>query len=265
MEKRVSSAFVLMCFATLLSLIEIISIVLATIGLFKNFQLIRAANVLCVGISTLTPVAIAVLLYFNRKKDIKLQAYIVLMICGFAKLMVLILNISVLSRQFYLLTISPLEVLLPLVSNITLAVLGFLLIAVAISIKKGKTSGTVKGLAFVTIWTGILLLICKILPYTSGLGGLGLLPALNLVVLAAGLQCLPKTICDYDNGSFFNKNTFKLVGVIVAVIIFVMFVATAVVNDSSSRGNCFYCGGDGRVDGSSCIWCGGDGNAVWNP
>lgn len=264
MKRKISFAFVIMCFITLMSIGDIIGIFPSIFRLFKNFSLMNTVKTLCNIIITLTPVAIATLLYFNRKQDIKPKAYIVLIVCGCARLLRVVLNLSWLVSLFA----TPLNAIVPLLVNLSSTVLGFLFVVVAASAKSNKTNGAVIGLGFAGISLGLFLLIASIFPYLSEMGGPSFLSSLNIILLALGLWCLPKTFYDYDNCFFFGGNAVKLMCAIAAVVVFIMIVAgSAISSDDSNRGNCFNCGGDGwdSENHCSCVWCGGDGYASWNP
>lgn len=264
MKRKISFAFVIMCFITLTSLGNIIGIFPNILSLFKSFGLLRALRMICSIINILTPAAIATLLYFNKKQDIKPKAYVILIICGCAKLLGVVLDLSSLVSLFA----TPLNAIVPLFVNLSSTVLGILLVVVAASIKSNKTNGAVKGLGFAGIWLGVFLLIAGILPYLSEMGGPSFLSSLNIILLALGLWCLPKTFYDYDNCFFFGGNAAKLMCAIAAAVVFVMIVAGSTISgDDSNRGNCFNCGGDGwdSENNCSCVWCGGDGYASWNP
>lgn len=268
MKKNVSFAFVLMCLVTLLSLGEIISALSAIIALIKNFHIINALTQLCNIICLLAPPAFAFLLYRNRNKNQTSSIFVILMLCGIAELVGMLLKSSTLMNQIAMLT-SPswYLVILPFMAKLASIALGILLIVVASSIKIGKTSAAVKGLALVLIWLGIFNMIGSLIPDISALGSTGIWAAAKTIMYALALWCLPKTIYDYDNCFFFGSNALKLLVAIGIVVIFVIIVSNSIVNDSSPRGNCFNCGGDGwdSNNNCSCVWCGGDGYSSWNP
>ena len=181
----------------------------------------------------------------------KPKVYIVLMVCGCAKLLGVVLKISSLMPLF----VSPLNAIVPLLVNLSSTVLGILLIVVAVSIKDRKTNGAVKELSFAGIWLGVFFLIASIFPYLSQMGGLSFLSSLNIILLALGLWCLPKTFYDYDDCFFFGGNAVKLMCGIAAVVVFVMIVAGGEIGGSGISSSCghqsckengpFYCMGKG--------------------
>ena len=253
MKRKISFAFVIMCFITLMSLGDIIGTILNVFRLFKNFSMLRTLKTLCKVIENLTPAAIATLLYFNRKQDIKPKAYTALMVCGCVKLLRVVLILPSLVPQFA----SPLSLIVPLAVNLTSIVLGVLLIVVAKGTESGKTNGAVKGFGFAGIWLGIFLLIASIFPYLSTMGGLSFLSSLNIILFALGLWCLPKTFYDYDNCFFFGGNAIKLMCGIAAAVIFVMIVAGGEISGGGGSTSCghqsckengpFYCLGKGNT------------------
>lgn len=68
-----------------------------------------------------------------------------------------------------------------------------------------------------------------------------------------------------------NKGTsIVILAATILVSVFMIFSTIRIAtsgSSTSSRGNCFNCGGDGwdSANSCSCVWCGGDGYSSWNP
>lgn len=261
MKRKMSFAFVIMCFITIISLTDIIGGFLNMFRLFSNFSLMIALQTLSQIVVTLTPPAIAGLLYLNQKKDIKLTAYKVLIICGCGTLVNFVLRYRALIAQISaMLTSSWSNNVVGLVYNLEYLVLGILLICVATSTKASQTSRAVKVFASIGLWLGLFTLLGSVMD----MGGPSLINAVKLFVLMLALWCLPKTFYNYENCFFFGRGATTLLIAIVVVVIIALKIITG---GSSSRGNCFNCNGSGwdSVNKSSCVWCGGDGVTSWNP
>lgn len=260
MKRRISFAFVLMSFVTLLSLTDIVGIFIGIFYLVSNFSLMNVLQTLCRIVIVLTPLAIAVLLYLNRKNDIKSTACIVLKICGYVTLAGVALEYRTLIALISLmLTPSWASYLTILASFLVTIVVGILLICVASSVKANKTSRAVIVLAPIGLWFGALLLLCSV----AGLSDTNLISSTNIFMMLLGLWCLPKTFYDYENCFFFGRAAVTLMICVVAAVV----ICVNIVTGGNSIGNCFNCGGSGwdSVNRSSCVWCGGDGYSSWNP
>lgn len=259
MKRRISFAFILMCIVTLLSLTDIIGIFTGVFSLLRNFSLMSAVQTLCRIVSVLTPLAIVVLLYLNRKNDIKSTACLVLKICGYVILANVALSYRTLINLFSAFIYSWSSNLMILVISLNSIVLGILLVCVASSVKNNKTSSAVKVFAVIGLWLGVLLLLGSVV----GLQGANLLKGAKIFMMFLGLWCLPKTVCDYENCFFFGRKAMILMVCVVVAIA----VCRNIITGDSSKGNCFNCGGTGwdSANRISCVWCGGDGFSSWNP
>ena len=270
MRKEISFSFVAMCLVTLLSLGDIIGVFSSIIGLFENFSLLNALRIICNMIDVFTPATIAILLYLNRKQDIKSKAYIVLIICGCTQLMGALLSVPTLISLFANPTYpaNPAFALIPLFEILSSAILSIFLIVVVISAKSSKVNAAVKVFGCVSIWFGVLLLLLCMIPDIKRNSDLSFFTSINILLLAAGLCYLPKTFYDYKNCGQIDGLGITMLCVLGAVVVFGLLVFRGGMSPgSNNRGNCFNCGGDGWdcENHCSCVWCGGDGDAIWNP
>lgn len=260
MKKRLSFAFILMCFVALLSLSDVVGLFSSVLLLFSNFTLISALQILCRIVVVLTPLAIVVLLYINRKNDIKATICLVLKICGYVTLIGVALKYRTWIDLFSSFSVIWPYNLMALISMLSSVVLGILLLCVDSSVKNNKTNLAVKVFASIGIvlWLEVFLLHNSV----EGMASANLLTALKFFMMFLSLWFLPKTVCDYENCFLFGHKA-----IILMICVVVLVVVGRNIIARSNRGNCFNCDGSGwdSANNTSCVWCGGDGYSSWNP
>lgn len=263
MKRKVSMSFFLLFLCLLAYTPQIIGIFGTIASMFTGFNVTNIYADIVGIFYSLVPLALVLLLYFNRKSLKQPVVSAVLISCGLIHLLysvylainfVKLFSISHTSevpiiKQFCLLTVALL--------------IGVTCLLTAYNVKKKDTTDVFKVLA----GTALLLSIAPMAANVA-LGTSYFLADLGRVLLAAGLVTLPQTLFDYDHCFLMSsKRLITIICTIVCFVAFSFFGPSKSTSSSSNQERCFNCGGDGwdSYNNCTCVWCGGDGKTVWNP